>query len=176
MPLFRQRDDTGGFLGQRVLEFLQFIALDREIGPSSFRFRFQLDEAHQPCAVAYPDRASANSACGCSPNWGKAERGEWTKEAAIAIVAAPFGLAFVAWLAALIAGRVGGLIRLVAQALAVVLFSVAGALAGFLIPLAPLPDTGINPALIAGALGTLGTVAGMAVAEWLLARLDRRAD
>ena len=101
--------------------------------------------------------------------------GRGTKEAVIAILAAPFGLAVVAWLAALLAGRAGGLIRLVAQAVAVVLLSGAGALAGFLIPFAPLPETGLQPALIAGVLGTLGTIAGMAVAEWLLTRLDRRA-
>ena len=120
-----------------------------------------------PAALALWRRAKQKA---CS----KAPTGEGTKEAAIAIVAAPFGLAFVAWLAALLAGRAGGLIRLVAQAAAVVLFSVAGALAGFLIPLA-LPETGVPPALIAGVLGTLGTIAGMAVAEWLLARCDRRA-
>ena len=97
------------------------------------------------------------------------------EEEAIGIVAAPFALAFVAWLAALIAARAGGAIRLAAQAIAVILASLAGALAGFLIPLAPLPDLVIRPALLAGILGSLGTIAGMAVAEWLLAKLDRQA-
>ena len=97
-----------------------------------------------------------------------------TQEAAIGIFAAPFALAFVAWLAALIAGRAGGVIRLAAQTIAVILASLAGALAGFLIALAPLPDRAISPALLAGILGSLGTIAGMAVAEWLLAKLNRQ--
>ena len=94
------------------------------------------------------------------------------EEAAIGIFAAPFALAFVAWLATLLAARTGGAIRLAAQTIAVILASLAGALAGFLIPLAPLPDLAIAPALLAGILGTLGTIAGMALAEWLLAKLD----
>jgi len=62
----------------------------------------------------------------------------------------------------------------VAQATTVILASLAGALAGFLIPLAPLPDAAVGPALLAGVLGTLGAIGGMASSEWLLGRLDRR--
>jgi hypothetical protein len=51
---------------------------------------------------------------------------------------------------------------------------VAGALAGFLIPLAPLVREWIGESFWAGILGTLGTLAGMSLIETLMARLDKR--
>jgi hypothetical protein len=80
----------------------------------------------------------------------------------------------VAVLAALLAGRSGGLVRLLAQAVAVILGALTGALAGFVLPLAPVADRMIGTALWAGALGTLGTIGGMSLAEWLMARLDSK--
>jgi hypothetical protein len=96
------------------------------------------------------------------------------KEAAIAIVAALVVLALVAFLSALIAGRARGVVRLLAQTVAVILASLTGALVGFLIPLAPFADRVIGTALWAGILGTLGTIAGMSAAESLMTALDKR--
>ena len=97
------------------------------------------------------------------------------KEPAIWIVAAIAALALLAVLAALIAGRSAGLVRLLAQAVAVVLGSLTGALVGFVIPLAPVVDRWIGAAFWAGVLGTIGTIAGMSLVEWLMERLDRKA-
>ncbi len=96
------------------------------------------------------------------------------EDAAIWIAAAPVVLAFVALAAARLAGATGGLVRILAQAAALILASVAGALAGFLIPLAPFVDRFIGTAPWAGILGTLGTIGGMSLAETLMARLDSR--
>lgn len=97
------------------------------------------------------------------------------KEPAIWIVAAIAALALLAVLAALIAGRSAGLVRLLAQAVAVILGSLTGALVGFVIPLAPVVDRWIGAAFWAGVLGTIGTIAGMSLVEWLMERLDRKA-
>jgi hypothetical protein len=96
------------------------------------------------------------------------------EDAAIWIAAAPIVLALVAYAAALVAGASGGLVRILAQAAAVILASFAGALAGFLIPLAPLAEKFIGTAPWAGILGTLGMIGGMSLAETLMARLDKR--
>ena len=96
------------------------------------------------------------------------------RNAAIWIVAAPVVLALVAYLAMLLASRSGGLVRIVAHMVAIVLASVTGALAGFLVPLAPLAREVTGEAFWAGLLGTLGTIGGMWLAETLMARLDRR--
>lgn len=90
------------------------------------------------------------------------------------IAAAPVVLALAAVAAAAIASAGGGLVRILAQAAAVILAALAGALAGFLVPLAPFIDRFIGTALWAGALGTAGTIGGMSVAETLMARLDRK--
>ena len=60
--------------------------------------------------------------------------------------------------------------RIFAQMAAVILASLTGTLAGFLIPLLFAPDGGAFPA---GVLATLGTIGGMSLAETLMARLDR---
>jgi uncharacterized membrane protein YjfL (UPF0719 family) len=65
-------------------------------------------------------------------------------------------------------------VRILAQAVAVVVGSLTGALAGFVIPLAPVARDAIGDAFWAGLLGTLGTLAGMSLVEMLMARLDRR--
>jgi hypothetical protein len=52
--------------------------------------------------------------------------------------------------------------------------SLAGALAGFLVPMIPLPVVG-GSALLAGILGTLGTIGGMSVAEYSLNWIGARA-
>ncbi len=90
------------------------------------------------------------------------------------IAAAPVALALAAAAAAASASACDGLSRILAQAVAVILASFAGALAGFLLPLAPFVDRFIGTAPWAGALGTLGTIGGMSAAEALMARLDRR--
>ena len=64
--------------------------------------------------------------------------------------------------------------RLVAETVAVILASLAGALAGFLIPLAPVVRQAIGGAFWAGLLATPGTLCGMSLAKALMARLDRR--
>ena len=76
--------------------------------------------------------------------------------------------------AALLAGAGGGLVRILAQAAVLILASLAGALAGFLLSLAPFVDRFIGSAPWAGILGTLGTIGGMSLAETLIARLDKR--
>ncbi len=96
------------------------------------------------------------------------------EDAAIWMAAAPVVLAFVAFAAALLAGASGGLVQILAQAAALMLASFAGALAGFLIPLAPFADRFIGTAPWAGTFGTLGTIGGMSLAETLMARIDRR--
>ena len=96
------------------------------------------------------------------------------EDVAIWIAAAPVVLAVAAYAAALLAGGSGGLIRSLAQAAALILASLAGALAGFLLPLAPFVDRFIGSAPWAGILGTLGTIGGMSLAETLIARLDKR--
>ena len=96
------------------------------------------------------------------------------EDVAIWIAAAPVVLAVAAYAAALLAGAGGGLVRILAQAAALILASLAGALAGFLLPLAPFVDRFIGSAPWAGILGTLGTIGGMSLAETLIARLDKR--
>jgi hypothetical protein len=61
-------------------------------------------------------------------------------------------------------------VRIFAQMAAVILASLTGALAGFLIPLPLAPNGGALPA---GVLATLGTIGGMSLAETLMARLDK---
>ncbi len=82
-------------------------------------------------------------------------------------------LALVGCAAAWLASGSGGLVRILAQLAAVVFASLAGAFLGFLIPLAPLVREAIGGAFWAGLLATLGTIAGMSLAETLVARLDR---
>ena len=96
------------------------------------------------------------------------------EDVAIWIAAAPVVLAVAAYAAALLAGAGSGLVRILAQAAALILASFAGALAGFLLPLAPFVDRFIGTAPWAGILGTLGTIGGMSLAETLIARLDKR--
>ena len=100
------------------------------------------------------------------------------KEPAIWIVAAPVALALAAVLAALIAARRGGFVRLLAQAVAVILGSLTGTLVGFVIPLAPVVDRadrhGVAGRRPRGTIGSL--IAGMSLAEWLMERLDRKAE
>ncbi len=93
--------------------------------------------------------------------------------AVIAIAASLLGLALAAFLAGLLAAKSRGFVRVAAQTLAVILASLTGALAGFFIPLIPLPDGVRGSAFVAGVLGTLGTIAAMSVAENLTARLDK---
>jgi len=64
------------------------------------------------------------------------------------------------------------LIRILAQAATVILATLAGALIGFLIPLAPVADRFIGTAFWAGILATLGAIGGMSLAESVMARLD----
>lgn len=94
--------------------------------------------------------------------------------AAIAIAALLIGLALAALLPGLVALKSGGFVQVAAQTLAVVLASLAGALAGFVIPLIPLGDGVHDSALAAGILATLGAIGGMSLAENLMARLDKR--
>jgi hypothetical protein len=89
---------------------------------------------------------------------------------ALAVLAA---LALVGCAAAWLASRSGGLVRILAQLAAVVFASLAGAFLGLLIPLAPLVREAIGEAFWAGLLATLGTIAGMSLAETLMAKLDR---
>ena len=77
-------------------------------------------------------------------------------------------------MAALLASKTRGFVRIVAQMIVVVLASVTGALVGFLIPLAPLAREAIGEAFWAGILATLGTIGGMWLAETLMNRLDKR--
>lgn len=97
-----------------------------------------------------------------------------TRRPAIWIIAAPLILALVAYLSARLASSSVGVVRLVAQTVTVILASLAGALAGFLIPMAPLARQAIGEAFWAGIFATLGTLGGMSFAETLMARLDRR--
>jgi uncharacterized membrane protein YjfL (UPF0719 family) len=80
----------------------------------------------------------------------------------------------VACAAALLASRSGGFVRILAQVVAAVIGSLTGALAGFVIPLAPVARDAIGDAFWAGLLATLGTLVGMSLVEMLMARLDRR--
>ena len=84
------------------------------------------------------------------------------------------GLALAALIASLIAANSAGVVRVAAQTFAVVLASLTGALAGFLIPLTPLSGGLRGSALTAGILGTLGTIGGMSLGENLISRLESR--
>ncbi|HME84267.1 MAG TPA: hypothetical protein VKG91_06880 [Roseiarcus sp.] len=93
---------------------------------------------------------------------------------AIWTVVALAALALVACAAALLASKTRGLVRVLAQVVAVVAASLTGALAGFVIPLTPVARGAIGDAFWAGLLATLGTLVGMSLVEMLMARLDRR--
>ncbi len=93
--------------------------------------------------------------------------------AAIPIAASLIGLAVAAFVAAAIAVKSGGFIRAAAQTLAIVLASLTGAVAGFLIPLIPFAGGVRGDALAAGILGTLGMIGGMSAAEYYLAWLEK---
>jgi hypothetical protein len=91
----------------------------------------------------------------------------------IPIAASLIGLAVAALVTSVIAVRSGGFVRGVAQTVAVVLASLTGALIGFVIPLIPFVDGIRGDALAAGILGTLGTIGGMSVADYCLARSEK---
>jgi hypothetical protein len=94
------------------------------------------------------------------------------EDSAIPIAASLVALALAAYASARFAGGSGGLVRVVAQALAVILFSLTGALIGFFIPLIPVAALH-SSAFAAGILGTLGTIGGMSLAEKIMIRLDK---
>jgi len=93
---------------------------------------------------------------------------------AIAIAASLIALALAGLIAALAAAKTGGIARVFARTLTVVLMSLTGALLGFFVPLIPLPGGVHGSALSAGVLGTLGAIGGMSVAEYSLSRIGPR--
>ena len=93
---------------------------------------------------------------------------------AIAIAASLIALALAGLIAALAAAKTGGIARVFARTLTVVLMSLTGALLGFFVPLIPLPGGVHGSALSAGVLGTLGAIGGMSVAEYSLSRIGAR--
>ncbi len=92
---------------------------------------------------------------------------------AIPIAASLVGLALAALLAALVAAKSCGIVRVAAQTVAVVLASLTGGLVGFLVPMIAYNDSVHGIALVAGILGTLGTIGGMSVAEYFMGWIEK---